>query len=315
LAFTALDDAATTAAVAAEARERAVWLNAADDPAHCSFILPAVVRRGALTVAVASGGATPALTRALRDHLEASLGPEWATLAELAAEARRELRAAGRAADGGTWRRALASDVRALIVEDRLVRHARRGCFVVRLKCGDPFVFGRGGEEAEALAAAGVAFEIVPGVSSAVAVPAYAGIPVTHRGTASSFAVVTGHEDDGKTGSAVDWTRLATAVDTLVILMGARSLPRIAAALLQGGRAPETPVALIRWGTTDAQETVIGRLDEIATRPDAVRLGPPVVVVIGDVVGLRERLASFAGVPDGEAEARPPQLRELALQR
>ena len=120
LAFTALDDAATTAAVAAEARERAVWLNAADDPAHCSFILPAVVRRGALTVAVASGGATPALTRALRDHLEASLGPEWATLAELAAEARRELRAAGRAADGGTWRRALASDVRALIVEDRL---------------------------------------------------------------------------------------------------------------------------------------------------------------------------------------------------
>ena len=202
------------------------------------------------------------------------------------------------------------SDINAL-----LVRHARRGCFVVRLKCGDPFVFGRGGEEAEALAAAGVAFEIVPGVSSAVAVPAYAGIPVTHRGTASSFAVVTGHEDDGKTGSAVDWTRLATAVDTLVILMGARSLPRIAAALLQGGRAPETPVALIRWGTTDAQETVIGRLDEIATRPDAVRLGPPVVVVIGDVVGLRERLASFAGVPDGEAEARPPQLRELALQR
>ena len=120
LAFTALDDAAATAAVAAEARERAVWLNAADDPTHCSFILPAVVRRGALTVAVASGGATPALTRALRDYLEASLGPEWGTLAELAAEARRELRAAGRVADGGTWRRALASDVRALIVEDRL---------------------------------------------------------------------------------------------------------------------------------------------------------------------------------------------------
>ena len=148
-----------------------------------------------------------------------------------------------------------------------------------------------------------------------MAVPAYAGIPVTHRGTASSFAVVTGHEDDGKAGSAVDWTRLATAVDTLVILMGARSLPRIAAALLQGGRAPETPVALIRWGTTDAQETVIGRLDEVATRPDAVRLAPPVVVVIGDVVGLRERLAWFAGQSDGEAEARPPQLRELALQR
>ncbi len=196
-----------------------------------------------------------------------------------------------------------------------LVRHARRGRFVVRLKGGDPFVFGRGGEEAEALAGAGVAFEIVPGVTSAVAVPAYAGIPVTHRGTASSFAVVTGHEDDGSDGSAVDWARLATAVDTLVVLMGARSLPRIVEALLQGGRAPDTPVALIRWGTTDAQETVVGRLDEIATRPEAVRLAPPVVTVIGDVVALRERLAWFAGQSDGDAEPLARQLRELALQR
>jgi siroheme synthase-like protein len=102
-----------------------VWLNAADDPAHCTFILPAVVRRGVLTIAVASGGATPALTRALREHLESALGAEWATLAELAAEARRELRAAGRAADGETWRRALASDVRALVA-DRRVDDARR---------------------------------------------------------------------------------------------------------------------------------------------------------------------------------------------
>ena len=179
-----------------------------------------------------------------------------------------------------------------------LVRHAAQGRRVVRLKGGDPFVFGRGGEEAEALAAAGISFEIVPGVSSAVAVPAYAGIPVTHRAVASSFAVVTGHEDEGKDEAAVDWSRLATAVDTLVILMGVRSLPRIAAALLEAGRAPATPVALVRWGTTDAQETVVGRLDQIATLAAAVRLAPPVVIVVGDVVNLRERLAWFGVRPD-----------------
>jgi len=179
-----------------------------------------------------------------------------------------------------------------------LVRHAEQGRRVVRLKGGDPFVFGRGGEEAEALTAAGIPFEVVPGVSSAVAVPAYAGIPVTHRGVASSFAVVTGHEDEGKGEAAVDWARLATAVDTLVILMGVRSLPRIAAALLDAGRAPETPVALVRWGTTDAQETVVGRLDQIATLAAAVRLAPPVVIVVGDVVNLRERLAWFGVRPD-----------------
>jgi siroheme synthase-like protein len=126
LAFTAVDDADTTAAVAGEARRRGVWLNAADDPAHCSIILPAVLRRGALTIAVASGGASPALTRALREHLEAALGPEWATLAELAAEARRELRAAGRAADGSLWRRALDADLRELIVARRVDEARRR---------------------------------------------------------------------------------------------------------------------------------------------------------------------------------------------
>jgi uroporphyrinogen III methyltransferase/synthase len=183
-----------------------------------------------------------------------------------------------------------------------LVRHAAQGRRVVRLKGGDPFVFGRGGEEAEALAAAGIPFEVVPGVSSAVAVPAYAGIPVTHRGVASSFAVVTGHEDEGKDEAAVDWSRLATAVDTLVILMGVRSLPRIAAALLEAGRAPATPVALVRWGTTDAQETVVGRLDQIAALAAAVRLAPPVVIVVGDVVNLRERLAWF-GVRADAVEA------------
>jgi len=120
LAFTAADDPAVSEVVAREARERGVWLNAADDPAHCDFILPGLVRRGVLTVAVGSGGASPALTRALREHLDGTLGPEWAPLGELAARARLDLRAAGRAADAETWRRALAADVRALLAEGRV---------------------------------------------------------------------------------------------------------------------------------------------------------------------------------------------------
>jgi uroporphyrinogen III methyltransferase/synthase len=170
-----------------------------------------------------------------------------------------------------------------------LVHHAEAGRFVVRLKSGDPFVFGRGGEEALALAQAGIAFEIVPGISSAIAVPAYAGIPVTHRGIAASFAVLTGHEDPSKTGEAVDWRKLATAVDTLVVLMAAATFPRIVGALLAHGRAPETPVALIRWGTTEAQEVRVGTLADIVKR--ARGFEAPVVAVIGEVVALRERLA------------------------
>jgi uroporphyrin-III C-methyltransferase len=200
-----------------------------------------------------------------------------------------------------------------------LVAHARRGRRVIRLKGGDPFVFGRGGEEAAALAQAGVPYEIVPGVSSAVAVPAYAGVPVTHRGIASSFAVVTGHEDEDKAEEAVDWAHLATAVDTLVVLMGARTLPRIARALLAGGRRPDTPVALIRWGSTDAQETIVGRLDEIDGLAAAARVNPPAVIVVGDVVALHGRLAWFppdvppADVPSAGTPA--PQIREALLRQ
>jgi uroporphyrinogen III methyltransferase/synthase len=170
-----------------------------------------------------------------------------------------------------------------------LVHHASSGRFVVRLKGGDPFVFGRGGEEALALAKAGIPFEVVPGVSSAIAVPAYAGIPITHRGLASSFAVLTGHEDPSKDGDATDWKKLATAVDTLVILMAVGSFPRIVGALLAHGRPPETPVALIRWGTTEAQEVRVGTLADIVGR--ARGLEPPVVAVVGDVVSLRKQLA------------------------
>ncbi|TLY20839.1 MAG: uroporphyrinogen-III C-methyltransferase, partial [Nitrospirae bacterium] len=166
---------------------------------------------------------------------------------------------------------------------------ARRGRLVVRLKGGDPFVFGRGGEEMLACARAGVAVEVVPGVSAAIAVPAAAGIPVTHRGFASSFAVVTGHEDPAKPESAVDWERLATAVDTLVILMGVGTLPRITARLLAAGRSEDTPAAVIHRGTTQAEETVVGTLGEFAAR--AAEIQAPAVIVIGEAVAFRPLLA------------------------
>ena len=171
-----------------------------------------------------------------------------------------------------------------------LIDHARLGYKVVRLKGGDPFVFGRGGEEAEALADSGIPFEVVPGVSSAVAVPAYAGIPVTHRKFASSFAVVTGHGAQ-KAQSSVDWAKLAAAVDTLVVLMGLKNLPQITAELRIHGLAPETPVAVIRWGTTNDQETVTGTLADIVDKTAHVK--SPVVIVVGKVVDLRGQLDWF----------------------
>jgi uroporphyrinogen III methyltransferase / synthase len=180
-----------------------------------------------------------------------------------------------------------------------LIDHARLGYEVVRLKGGDPFVFGRGGEEAEALADANIPFEVVPGVSSAVAVPAYAGIPVTHRKFASSFAVVTGHETP-KAQAAVDWSKLANAVDTLVILMGLKSLPRITAQLLAHGRSLETPVAVVRWGTTNEQETITGTLADIVQKTAHVK--SPVVIVVGKVVDLRGRLDWFVPMAESMQE-------------
>jgi len=179
-------------------------------------------------------------------------------------------------------------------INDILIHYARQGQEVVRLKGGDPFVFGRGGEEAEALADVGIPFEIVPGVSSAVAVPAYAGIPLTHRKIASSFAVVTGHEAC-KAQDAVDWAGLATAVDTLVILMGLGNLPVIAAKLIAHGRAPHTPVAVIQQGTTSEQETVIGTLMDIVEK--SAHIEPPALIVVGDVVSLADKLPWFEPMP------------------
>ena len=174
-----------------------------------------------------------------------------------------------------------------------LIKHALRGKRVVRLKGGDPFLFGRGGEEAEALAAAGIPFEIVPGISSALAVPAYAGIPVTHRDYSSSVTVLTGaRSNDG------DFKRsllLSSPADTLVILMGVKHLREIAEDLIAAGRSRETPVAVIRWGSYEGQQTVCGTLDTIADEAEQADMRAPAVIVIGEVVKLRERLQWFEG--------------------
>ncbi len=173
-----------------------------------------------------------------------------------------------------------------------LVAHARRGASVVRLKGGDPFLYGRGGEEAEALGAAGVAFEVVPGISSALAVPAYAGIPLTHRGLSASVAVVTGtRAEDGDDDSRS--LASSAAADTVVVLMGVSRLRQIAAELVAAGRSPETPAAVVRWGTYEGQQTVTGTLRTIADEAERAAMRAPAVIVVGEVVSLRERLRWF----------------------
>jgi uroporphyrinogen III methyltransferase/synthase len=170
-----------------------------------------------------------------------------------------------------------------------LVEHGRTGATVVRLKGGDPFVFGRGGEEAEALTAAGIEFEVVPGVTAGIAAPAYAGIPVTHRDEASAVAFVTGHEDPAKPESAIDWPALAAFPGTLVLYMGVRRLPEIAARLIEAGRSADEPAAVVERGTLPGQRTVTAPLAEIATAAADVR--PPAVTLVGPVARLREGLA------------------------
>ncbi len=185
-------------------------------------------------------------------------------------------------------------------INDLLVEKARAGLDVARLKDGDPFVFGRGGEEAEVLSAAGVPFEVVPGISSAIAVPTYAGIPVTHRDLASSVAVVTGHRgmggNKGDEGQSLDWDALAQ-VDTLVVLMGVGNLSTITEKLLAAGRNPEIPAAVIRWGTTPLQRTVTGTLATIAPLTREEGLLPPAVLVVGGVVNLQPKLSWFETRP------------------
>jgi uroporphyrin-III C-methyltransferase len=177
-------------------------------------------------------------------------------------------------------------------INELLVNTALEGKKVVRLKGGDPFLFGRGGEEAETLVENHVKFEVVPGISSAVAAPAYAGIPLTHRDYASSVAIVTGHRA-GDTGKPVNWTKLSSAVDTIVILMGVESLETIAAKLIEGGLDPNRPAAIIEQGTSKAQRSFIAKLSTISKEAKRNKVKPPAVIVIGEVAELRRKLAWF----------------------
>ena len=182
-------------------------------------------------------------------------------------------------------------------IDDLMIRHARAGKTVVRLKGGDPFIFGRGGEEALTLVEAGIDFEIVPGITSAIAAPAYAGIPLTHRSYSSSVAFVTGHSAALKADSTIRWEQLATGVDTLVVLMGVGHLREIAARLIQHGRSPDTPISLIHWGTTPQQKTLEGTLSDIVQKADAVNFRNPAAIVVGKVNTLRKQLGWFDRKP------------------
>ena len=200
-----------------------------------------------------------------------------------------------------------------------LVELGRAGKRVVRLKGGDPFVFGRGGEEAEELAAAGVPFEVVPGVTAGVAAPAYAGIPVTHRDTAAAVAFVTGHERPGKDESDLDWQALAAFPGTLVLYMGVKNLPLIAEQLIAAGRPADQPVAVVQRGTLPGQRTATAPLEGIAAEVEAQGIKAPAITVIGDSAGLRDTLAwlerrplhgrtrgGHAGARAGQRAGRPP---------
>jgi len=178
-----------------------------------------------------------------------------------------------------------------------VVEKAQKGRVVTRLKGGDPFIFGRGGEEVEALITAGIPFEIVPGVTSAIAAPAYAGIPLTHRKYTSTLAFITGHEDSTKTESSVNWAALAKGIGTLVFLMGVKNLPHITRQLVAHGMHPDTPVALIRWGTTPQQQTVTGTLSTIEEQVKVAGLKAPAIIVVGHVVSLRKTMKWFENRP------------------
>tara|TARA_B100000315_G_scaffold59856_2_gene54301 strand:+ start:12848 stop:14398 length:1551 start_codon:yes stop_codon:yes gene_type:complete len=182
-------------------------------------------------------------------------------------------------------------------INELMLKRAKEGNLVVRLKGGDPFIFGRGGEEAEELVNAGIAFEIVPGVTAATSVPAYAGIPLTHRNFTSTIAFVTGHENPEKEHSEIAWDKISTGIGTLVFLMGVINLPNIVNTLINNGRDKSTPVGIIRWGTTHKQETIIGTLENIVELAKKRKIKPPSIIVVGDVVRLNKKLNWFETKP------------------
>ncbi len=182
-------------------------------------------------------------------------------------------------------------------INQALIDKAKEGKLVCRLKGGDPFVFGRGGEEAELLVAEGIEFEVIPGISSSIAAPAYAGIPLTHRKYSSSFSVITGNEDMTKTESTIEWAALASGFDTLVFLMGVKNIQNITRKLVEHGKHPDTPAAVVRWGTRPDQKTVVGTLSDIAGQVKEEHIRPPAVMIVGNVVKLRDTLKWYEKKP------------------
>ena len=180
-------------------------------------------------------------------------------------------------------------------INQLLVDKAMENKIVTRLKGGDPYVFGRGGEEALVLKEHNIPFEVVPGITAAIATPAYAGIPVTHRTCTSTFGLITGHEDPTKDQSDIDWKKISTGLGTLTFYMGIKNLPNIVSQLVKHGRSEDTPVAVIRWGTTTEQETVTGTLSNIVEKAKDIK--PPAITIVGEVVNLRDQLNWFETRP------------------
>ncbi len=325
------DSPETNARVAADAEAAGIWCVRADDAAVSAAHVPAVARSGDVAIAISAGdpGRSIALKAAISALLDTgaltarptrNLNQGWVALVGggpgdpglLTVQGRRLLseadvvvidRLAPRAlidaldpaveiVDAG--KAAHAHNLTQEQINAVLVDRAKAGKRVVRLKGGDPFVFGRGGEEALACVQAGVPFLVVPGVTSAISVPALAGIPVTHRGLAQDFTVVSAHLDPTHAGVTVDWQALANSRGTIVLLMAVERLDKIAAELVSRGRSPETPVAIIQSGSTEAQRVVVGDLGSIADLADRDDVQPPCIVVIGDVVKLREQLGPGA---------------------
>lgn len=198
-------------------------------------------------------------------------------------------------------------------IEGTLIRLAREGKDVVRLKGGDPFIFGRGGEEAEALVAAGIAFEVVPGVTSALAAASYAGIPLTHRAHASAVVFLTGHEDPNKPDAAIHWEDYGRLGATLCVYMGMKNLETITRRLQAGGLASNTPAAVIQSATTSNHRQLISTVDKIALESEHAGFGAPAIIVIGEVAALSEQLAWFAQeVSDGDFRPENPPIHRLA---
>jgi uroporphyrin-III C-methyltransferase / precorrin-2 dehydrogenase / sirohydrochlorin ferrochelatase len=315
----AIDDPSAAAEVSAAAEERRVFCVRADDRDAATAWTPAVTRHGPVTVAVTDGG-DRRQARAVRDQIAASLEASPAAVPDqkgvalvgsgpgdpelITVKGRRLLAAADVVVADHLAPGLLLSDLRPEVefvdaakipygpqkaqeeINRVLVERAREGKFVVRLKGGDPFVFGRGGEEVQACAEAGVPVLVVPGVTSSIAAPGLAGVPVTHRGVAHEFTVVSGHLGPDHPGSLVDWAALARLRGTLVVLMGMKNLPHIASRLIAEGRAAETPVAVVQEGSTAQQRSLRSTLASVAADVEAAGLGSPAVVVIGAVAGL-----------------------------